>query len=329
MLSFVSLPFIQGFRYSGLLVDPPGFTASGGWFNSGSIPTVSWVGFADFRGGHRVDTSANVLCYGCIAHTLPRLLTLSCLLSRVYRVLGQLVPWGDGGSAARRHRSKTGELIEDQAGPMLSLRLTHYGTMGGGGEVWVDLSGHSWLGVGYTAWNYTETSLPCGRQAVVFSHGLATNNLGQVLSWRLSTGVHAPFCEASPFVSISCGDAVAKAAVQTNRRCGKRCRPSSTRGPWRLSICPWTRGGFYSHYFLATKRTGGFCPILNLRGLNSFIRVAKFCMETLTSILQGLHKGWWMWSLDLKDAYLHVPIHISHWQDLWFALRSPAGELIV
>ena len=52
-------------------------------------------------------------------------------------------------------------------------------------------------------------------------------------------------------------------------------------------------------------------------------------METVTSILQGLHKGWWMVSLDLKDAYLHVPIHLSHWRFLPFALRNCAGELIV
>ncbi len=52
-------------------------------------------------------------------------------------------------------------------------------------------------------------------------------------------------------------------------------------------------------------------------------------METLTFILQGLHKGWWMVSLDLKDTYLHVPIHPSHWWFLRFALRSPAGKLIV
>ena len=302
MLSFVSLPFIQGFRYSGLLVDPPGFTASGGWFNSGSIPTVSWVGFADFRGGHRVDTSANVLCYGCIAHTLPRLLTLSCLLSRVYRVLGQLVPWGDGGSAARRHRSKTGELIEDQAGPMLSLRLTHYGTMGGGGEVWVDLSGHSWLGVGYTAWNCTEWSPPSGRQAVIFPHGLATNSLGLVCPGGYQTGVHPPFCEASPFVSVSCGDAVAQATVQTTGAVGRGFIPPQQEGRGDCRCVPGPGGILFPLLHQATKRTGGFNPILNLRGLNSFIRVTKFRMDTLTSILQGLHKGWWMVSLDLKDT---------------------------
>ncbi len=53
------------------------------------------------------------------------------------------------------------------------------------------------------------------------------------------------------------------------------------------------------------------CPILNLCGLNTFLCVAKFCRGTVTSILQGLHKGWWMVSLDLKDAYLHVLIHPS------------------
>ncbi len=89
------------------------------------------------------------------------------------------------------------------------------------------------------------------------------------------------------------------------------------------------QGGFYSHYFLATKRTGGFRPILNLRGLNTYLRVSKFRMETLSSIIQGLHPGWWMVSLDLKDAYLHVPIHPSHWRYLRFALRNAAGELIV
>ncbi len=57
------------------------------------------------------------------------------------------------------------------------------------------------------------------------------------------------------------------------------------------------QGGFYSHFFLATKRTGGFHPILSLHGFNSFIGVTKFRMETLSSILQGLHKvgGWCRW----------------------------------
>ncbi len=92
---------------------------------------------------------------------------------------------------------------------------------------------------------------------------------------------------------------------------------------------PEASPGYYSHYFLAPKKTGDLRPILNLRGLNKFLRVDTFRMETLTSILLGIHQGWWMVSLDLKDAYLYVPIHRSHWRYMRFALRNSAGILVV
>ena len=82
-----------------------------------------------------------------------------------------------------------------------------------------------------------------------------------------------------------------------------------------------------SHYFLAFKRTGGFHPILNLKGLNPFLRVDKFRMETLESILKDLRQGHWMVSLDLKDTYLHVPICASHRKFLRFALKDSHGVL--
>ena len=82
------------------------------------------------------------------------------------------------------------------------------------------------------------------------------------------------------------------------------------------------QAGFYSHNFLATMQTGRFHPILNPRGLKMFLHVAKFHLETLTSILQGLHKGLWIVSLDLKDAYLHMSIHPIYWWYLRFAPRN-------
>ena len=87
--------------------------------------------------------------------------------------------------------------------------------------------------------------------------------------------------------------------------------------------------GFYSHYFLASKKTGGFRPILNLRGLNQHIRCDKFRMDTLQTILQALAPGDWMVSLDLKDAYLHVPIFLAHRKFLRFAFKDPLGILKV
>ena len=87
--------------------------------------------------------------------------------------------------------------------------------------------------------------------------------------------------------------------------------------------------GYYSHYFLAPKKDGSWRPILNLKGLNLHLRCDKFRMETLTSILQCVNHGDWMFSLDLKDAYLHVPILPAHRRYLRFAFRNLTGELII
>ncbi len=49
-------------------------------------------------------------------------------------------------------------------------------------------------------------------------------------------------------------------------------------------------GGGYYHYLLATKKNGGFHPVLNLRGLNPFLKIEKFRMETLVLILRDLSR---------------------------------------
>ena len=75
--------------------------------------------------------------------------------------------------------------------------------------------------------------------------------------------------------------------------------------------------GFTSTFFLAPKKSGELATyihvcIINLRPLNAYIRPKHFRMETLCTVLQTLPQGWWATSLDLKDAYLHVPIHANH-----------------
>ena len=49
--------------------------------------------------------------------------------------------------------------------------------------------------------------------------------------------------------------------------------------------------------------------ILILKKINVFISVQHFRMETLNVILPNLRPQDWAVSLDLKDAYLHVPVH--------------------
>ena len=77
--------------------------------------------------------------------------------------------------------------------------------------------------------------------------------------------------------------------------------------------------GFYSTYFLVPKKTGDLRPILNLKPLNKTIKVETFKMESLSNVIMSTSQGQWLVSLDLKDAYFHVPVNKSHWKYLRFA----------
>lgn len=81
-------------------------------------------------------------------------------------------------------------------------------------------------------------------------------------------------------------------------------------------------GGFYSRYFLVPKKTGGFRPILDLRGLNDYLKALPFHMLTTAGVLEAIREGEWFTSIDLKDAYFHVPIFPGHRRFLRFAYRG-------
>jgi len=65
--------------------------------------------------------------------------------------------------------------------------------------------------------------------------------------------------------------------------------------------------GFYSQIFLVPKPGNKW--IIDLSALNSHIPCQTFKMETPGSTPGSVQKGQWLTSLDLKDAYFHVPIH--------------------
>ena len=66
--------------------------------------------------------------------------------------------------------------------------------------------------------------------------------------------------------------------------------------------------GFYSRIFLVPKPNGRWRPVIDLSVLNQFLKVQTFKMETAEIIRQSVTKGEWLCSLDIKDAYFHVPI---------------------
>jgi len=69
--------------------------------------------------------------------------------------------------------------------------------------------------------------------------------------------------------------------------------------------------GFYSRIFVVEKKTGGFRPIIDLKNLNRFLIYKPFKMESSHTIRRALNTGMWVYSVDLKDAYFHIPIHPS------------------
>ncbi|PIK49021.1 hypothetical protein BSL78_14127 [Apostichopus japonicus] len=70
---------------------------------------------------------------------------------------------------------------------------------------------------------------------------------------------------------------------------------------------------FCSSFFLTPKKDKSLRLILNLRQLNkAVIKPKHFRMETLSIIIQSLNKGMWASTVDLKESYLHIPIHPKH-----------------
>ena len=80
--------------------------------------------------------------------------------------------------------------------------------------------------------------------------------------------------------------------------------------------------GFYSRLFLVPKPHQRWRPVIDLSRLNTFLHVEKFKMETPESIRTSLIPGEWISSIDLSDAYLHIPIHPNSRKYLRFCYKA-------
>ncbi|XP_047205469.1 uncharacterized protein LOC124857922 [Girardinichthys multiradiatus] len=89
------------------------------------------------------------------------------------------------------------------------------------------------------------------------------------------------------------------------------------------------RDGFYCRYFLVPKRGGGLRPILDLRALNTYLRRYSFRMLTHAALIKFVRQGDWFVSIDLKDAYFHIPIYPPHRKYLRFAFQGEIYEYLV
>ena len=86
--------------------------------------------------------------------------------------------------------------------------------------------------------------------------------------------------------------------------------------------------GFYSNIFLVRKASGGWCPVIDLKRLNTHIHAPHFRMFTISSVLSTVRKGDYAFKIDLQDVYFHVPIHPSR-KYLRFAFENKVYQFRV
>ncbi|XP_040200959.1 uncharacterized protein LOC120932552 [Rana temporaria] len=91
--------------------------------------------------------------------------------------------------------------------------------------------------------------------------------------------------------------------------------------------------GFFSNLFLVKKKGGGYRPVINLRDLNQHVAYRHFKMEGIHCLRDLLTPGDWLVKVDLKDAYLTVPMHpdsqhllrFRWWGRIWQFTCLPFG----
>ena len=87
--------------------------------------------------------------------------------------------------------------------------------------------------------------------------------------------------------------------------------------------------GYYSRMFVVPKATGGWRPIIDLSVLNHSVVKTRFHMETTQSVLRSIRRNDWMVSIDLKDAYLQVPMSVQSRRYLRFVAGGRAWQFRV
>ena len=89
-----------------------------------------------------------------------------------------------------------------------------------------------------------------------------------------------------------------------------------------VELAPLTSPGFYSRLFVVWKTSGSWRLVIDLSHLNRFVDMSPFQMETIQSVLLSVRQGDWMASIDLKEAYLQVPVHPASRHFLRFMFRD-------
>ncbi len=94
----------------------------------------------------------------------------------------------------------------------------------------------------------------------------------------------------------------------------------------KCSVDEW---GFYSTLFMRAKRDGSHRVIFNLSRLNEFIDNVHFKMETVKDAIMLTTQNCYFASIDFKNAYYSVPVHVDCRKYLRFMWMDQAFQFTV
>lgn len=79
---------------------------------------------------------------------------------------------------------------------------------------------------------------------------------------------------------------------------------------------------FISSFFLREKKDGSYRMILHLKNLNQWVTYHHFKMDTIHTCISLMKPGFYMASIDLRDAYFSIPVHVNHQKNLIFLWKG-------
>jgi hypothetical protein len=69
---------------------------------------------------------------------------------------------------------------------------------------------------------------------------------------------------------------------------------------------------FLQYTVSSTQEPEDLRPVINLKPLNKYLRKQHFKMNSMKTVLNLIQRGDLEISIDLKDAYLHIPMFPNH-----------------
>lgn len=76
-----------------------------------------------------------------------------------------------------------------------------------------------------------------------------------------------------------------------------------------IQISNHEKDEFISNIFLVQKKNGKYRPVINLKGLNQYVKYFHFKQENLQSVLLNISKNDYFTSIDLCDAYFSISMN--------------------